>query len=74
MTLRSGRAGRPGVIDRPAARSAVVAGSAAAVARGVERRREHTGRDDLRPDAARSESDRSEPDRSDPSHPDPTDP
>lgn len=69
MTLRSGRAGRPGVIDRPAARSAVVAGSAAAVARGVERRREHTGRDDLRPDAARSD-----PDRSVPSQPDPTDP
>ena len=38
LTVRSGRVGRPGVIDRPMSRTANVAGAAAAIAHSVERR------------------------------------
>ncbi len=40
MSLRTSRLRRPGVIERPIARSAAPAGSAALIERGVERRQE----------------------------------
>jgi hypothetical protein len=40
MSLRASRIGRPGVIEQPVARTPAVAGSAEAIARGVERRQD----------------------------------
>lgn len=40
MSLRASRLGRPGVIECPIALSVTMAGSAAVIARGVERRQD----------------------------------
>ena len=48
MPLRPARAGRRGVIGRPVARTAVVAGGAAVAVHGIDRRHDRRGdrRDD----------------------------
>jgi hypothetical protein len=40
MSLRASRLGRPGVIEQPVVPTPAVAGSAEAIARGVERRQD----------------------------------
>lgn len=56
MPLRSGRFGRPGVIERPVARIAGLADSAAVIARGVERRKDGIDRPSAAP--SRRDADR----------------